>query len=210
MLRIIYRFEERKRTLLFWTGFFLIFLLPLSAFSAVEYDLIPAPDKSGRWGYMDVRTKKTVIAPQYRKAEFFVDGLAIVTGVSAGWGLIDRTGREILPLQYDAVEWARLPYSSLEKIPGLFLIRQAEEKGVIRADGSWVLPMGKYENIHFYKEGYFRFDGSFWIDGKTYHPPSGYHISRIIKGADAFLIESEARSSFSMPKKESCCPAAKF
>lgn len=210
MDRTIAGFDERKSMLRFLAGLFLIFLLPLPAFSAVEYDLIPAPDQGGRWGYVDAKTKKTVIAPRYRKAEFFADGLAIVAGVSAGYGLIDRTGREILPLQYDAVERARLSYASPEEASGLFLIRKGEEKGVVRADGSWVLPMGKYEDIHFYREGYFRFDGSFWIDGKTYHPPAGHVIARIIKGADAFLIESTSRSTFSMPKKGVMQPDGKI
>ncbi len=201
MGRTITCFNELKRKLHFLAGLLAVFLVSFPAFSAVEHDLLPASDSSGRWGYGDARTKKTVIAPRYGKAGFFDNGVAIVTSDARHKGLIDRTGREILPVQYDAVERARLSYSPYKALPGFFLVSQGGLKGVVQNNGNWVLPLEKYDNITFYKEGCFRFDGSFWIDGKTYHPPSGYAITRIIRDADAFMIESTSRSAFSMPKK---------
>lgn len=187
------------------TGLFLIFLLPLPALSAVDYDLIPAPDSHGRWGYVDAKTKKTVIAPQYHHVTFFRGRAAIVTDAAGKKGLIDRQGNIILPLEYDAVAPAIFSGASRNVVNGFFIVRQEALTGVIRPDGNWVLPLGKNESIRFFssadQHAYFTFDGSFWINGRIYTPPAGFVISRIIRGADAFMIESASRSSPGMPEK---------
>ena len=204
MYGMIRGFDQGKRTRWFRAGLFLFFLFPLTAFSAVEYDLVPAPDKSGRWGYVDAGTKKTVIAPQYRAVAFFQDGVAIVTAASGQKGLIDRKGKIILPAEYTTVDFAKISHGSATDVSDFFIVSQGEKKGVVRRDGSWALPLGKYESIRFFRSAdngdYFRFDSAFWINGQVYAPPSGFVISSVIGKAEAFEIESKAQSSFSTPK----------
>lgn len=68
------------------------------------------PYRSGElWGYC-TPDKKIVIPPQYERAGWFNDGLALVAkGCNADcydrydgkWGYIDVKGKEVIPLQYD-------------------------------------------------------------------------------------------------------------
>ena len=55
------------------------------------------------WGYMD-RTGKTVIPLQYKKAEGFIDGLAIA-GNDKLAGIIDLNGDTILPFKFTSLQW---------------------------------------------------------------------------------------------------------
>ena len=69
-------------------------------------DLVPRPLCDGMravfdpeaklWGYADATGKK-VIAPQYKKAGDFGDGVAFVSTDGKKWGLIDKTGKSVLP-----------------------------------------------------------------------------------------------------------------
>lgn len=62
----------------------------------------PAPVKlKGKWGYV-TNFGKNAIAPQYEAASSFFQGLAIVQKAGK-MGLIDRSNKIILPLQYDSL-----------------------------------------------------------------------------------------------------------
>jgi hypothetical protein len=103
-------------------GMAMLFLAPAGlAAGPAEPDvsLLPAPDAQGQWGYVDAATGKTLIAPRFSAADFFYDGVAVVSRaypeeayeakttdgrtvrvVPKGEGVIGRDGREILPARY--------------------------------------------------------------------------------------------------------------
>lgn len=201
----------------------------LPSFSGTEYDLLPAPDKNGAWGYVSAKTGKTVIAPQYAHAGFFEDGVAQVSLAphsedGAAWrsvskqGLIDRTGKEILPVRYDSVELMAPPRaepassckknacgklsSSESSTPPaggthrFFKIGLGKQVGVFRADGRWLFPLGEYKDIrHIRLVGedrvIVRNGDSVYENDRKYDPPPGYRIDDILHEAQAARVTSK-------------------
>src|SRR6266436_6576182 len=95
--------------------------------------LVPVSTK-GKWGFAD-RTGKLVIAPQFEDAEDFSEGLAPVkvsgetiwcprddagnrSGFTMRWGYIDKTGKLIIPAQFESAA----PFSE-----GLAVIHNCEQ-----------------------------------------------------------------------------------
>jgi hypothetical protein len=119
--------------------------------------LVPVEIK-GKTGFMD-KTGKVVIEPQFEDAEDFSEGLAPVKmhsdettwcptepsgsrkGFTMKWGYVDRTGRIVVPAQYESAA----PFSG-----GLAAINQCDEgffidntgKKIVLGKFSWVSPFG--------------------------------------------------------------------
>ena len=87
--------------------------------------------RDGAYGFVDA-CGRTVIEPEYFWADDFREGRAAVQRFDGLMGLIDKTGREIIPAQYDIVEydvqsgrswvargsrWARFDYSGAQLDP---------------------------------------------------------------------------------------------
>ncbi len=70
---------------------------------AVEKEELRPFQENGKWGYKDKNSKVVVIPLQYDCAESFSEGLAAVRLPRAGWGFIDKTGKEAIPFKYTAV-----------------------------------------------------------------------------------------------------------
>ena len=60
--------------------------------------------RDGAYGFVDA-CGRTVIEPEYFWADDFREGRAAVQRFDGLMGLIDKTGREIIPAQYDIVEY---------------------------------------------------------------------------------------------------------
>lgn len=101
---------------------------------------------NGRVSY--VNTKGEIAIPEkYNDGTIFMDGLAFVnlgamaksmySGLEGGkWGVIDKTGKEVIPVQYDQIESTR---------NGLVVVRNGkypnEKKGLLDKNGKIILPV---------------------------------------------------------------------
>jgi len=67
----------------------------------------PPQDTSCRdqaaWGYLD-KTGAMIIAPQFRSAAAFADGLAAVQSKEGPWGFVDPAGKWAIPARYEYAE----------------------------------------------------------------------------------------------------------
>jgi hypothetical protein len=84
-----------------------VFTVILAIFAASTHnygqELKPKKCSDGKWGYRDKKTGTMAVPCKYDKAyDFFVSGLAAVK-LDNKWGVIDKTGKEIIPLEYDKV-----------------------------------------------------------------------------------------------------------
>lgn len=126
--------------------------------------LVPVEIK-GKTGFMD-RTGKIVIEPQFEAAEDFREGLAPVrvhseettwcprepTGARAGftnkWGYIDKTGKIVIPPQYESAE----PFSE-----GLAAIKNCDEAFFIDKTGKKII-LGNFQYASSFAGGLARVD----------------------------------------------------
>ncbi|MBD2705800.1 WG repeat-containing protein [Spirosoma sp. BT702] len=109
--------------------------------------LYPAP-KEGKWGYLNSH-KTWVIPPVFEQAEDFMADRAVVAMLSSvtdtqfRFGLIDRSGRLVVPCIYE-----RLDYSS----EGMARAQKANLWGYIDRVGAVVIPF-QYESAGPFSEG---------------------------------------------------------
>jgi len=167
---------------------FLLFAVCDQAGAATpDLSILPAPDAEGRWGYVNAATGKVLIAPRFSAADFFFDGIAIVSRASPATpmvGLIDRDGREILPARYTKVRRAngamRDTYADAY-IPRLFLLQDTQgATAVFHADKGFIVPPEKYHDLSFTPEGAVLCDGVYYDpDGKRLHPPADARIAGV-------------------------------
>ena len=194
-----------------WRLSFRVFiLLPMITHATIEFDLLPAANKAGLWGYIDAKTGDTIIAPKYSSVEFFEDGVAPVRyaykdkieivkdrygdefrAVPVGAGLIDRTGREVLPPNYGEVKATIADVGEKERIPRVFTVNFGDKTGFFHADGHWLLPLGEYERLQINNNGDITYGECLYIAGKEYCAPSGYALQMIDKKRKFFLIKSK-------------------
>jgi hypothetical protein len=83
-----------------------------------DFSIIPVKGANGDYQYIDMNQKgKIVISPQFGKAHFFNDGLALVktSGYDGKWGYIDKKGRYAITPTYsvamdffDGVAWVQI------------------------------------------------------------------------------------------------------
>jgi len=135
--------------------------------------LIPYKKKN-HFGYVD-ENKKIVIEPKdFYKAGRFIDGLAIVGSVIRA-GIIDKTGKEIVPSKYYEVE----PFQE-----GLALVRSDVSNpryGFVDKTGKEVIPL-KYDYAESFSEGLasVKFNGKYQFIDKSENvviPPSDKYTS---------------------------------
>jgi hypothetical protein len=81
------------------------------------------------YGYAD-RSGREVIAPRYKQAQQFSEGLAAVE-VAGRWGYIDAQGREVIPPQFAGAD----RFSE-----GLAAVEKDDKRGYINAKGAMVIP----------------------------------------------------------------------
>jgi hypothetical protein len=127
------------------------FLVPLAA---QERLLIPYR-KGTKWGFCDEK-KNVVIPAKYDK--LFQDDLPFKYGYAAvkigtesgqGVGLIDRSGKQILPFSFSHI----YVYENVAFVGVRYL-----NQGIIEiASGGYVVPLGQYKSISEFSEGLARF-----------------------------------------------------
>ncbi len=96
-----------------------------------------------RFGYIDARTGKVAIEPQFYYAGEFSEGLAAARGEN-GVGFIDTTGKIVVP-----VKGCIVGGKSAKIHKGTAIVRTHDKKyGIISVSGEWALE-SKYDNIEY-------------------------------------------------------------
>ncbi len=108
-------------------NFFILLSLFLVTQSVTAQNLYPYK-KDGLWGYIDT-TGKEVIAPSYKMAGFFFQGLAYAQ-IGNAIGFIDETGKEVIKAKYPAAYNFRNGYAS---------VMEDEDWGAIDIKGEMVV-----------------------------------------------------------------------
>lgn len=115
---------------------------------------------SGLTGYVD-RTGAWAVAPTWRSATSFYRGYAAVENVDGLIGLIDRSGRLVLPYQYRELQHGHVSPGS--DAPLLYQFADQDgRKGWIQPDGTEVSGplVSRYQNGYFTQSGiYYDLDG---------------------------------------------------
>jgi hypothetical protein len=88
-----------------------------------------------------------VIAPQYEDAAPFSEGLAAVKR-DGRTGLVDRTGRVVVPFRYDRAAWAL----TLHGDRGIAWLGEPDVAGYVDRTGAMVIP-ARYEHAQPFTEG---------------------------------------------------------
>lgn len=94
--------------------------------------------KGDLWGVSDEK-KTIVVPPKYEKVEFFHGEVALVSS-GGKFGFIDRFGKEVVPVRYDAVERWGLFFD------GLAVVVSGDKRGFVDKSGKEVIPP-KYDFV---------------------------------------------------------------
>ena len=173
----------------------------IAAPAGLDTSILPALDAQGKWGYVDAVSGKTLIAPQFREAGFFYDGVAIVTraypneaydkelvdsvygrdiaarAIPTGQGLIDRNGREILPAQYD-VERANTDsnmFSNGRESKGVYIPRLFFVRTIKNQTAVFHADKGFVVPQGKHKDIRFTLEGGVYCDDAYYEPDGKRH-----------------------------------
>jgi WG containing repeat len=113
---------------------FLFFAFVKTAFSQfsnpMDFSLFPYTLNGKEWGYCD-KERSVIIAPRYESAPFFqtIDKTVLaVVGIQKKYGLIDTTGKEILPLGYDEIRFC----------DNLLVLRKKNKRWLADANGKFI------------------------------------------------------------------------
>ena len=74
---------------------------PVRAGSSLDNSGLYSINVNGKWGFVD-KSGKSVINPQFDRAEEFSEGLAAVS-VGGKWGFVDKFGKYVVSTQFDRV-----------------------------------------------------------------------------------------------------------
>lgn len=160
--------------------------------------LFPAQGANGLWGYVDAVTRQNRIPPQFTSAGLFSDGFAVVRKGAGKAGLIDRSGREILPATHSDITRAFYYVTADEKpvLPGLFKVEGAHGDGLFDAYKGWIIPEGTCEEEIWVKEDKSAHCDGVYYDpgGRSYEAPRGFRIAQRDKLTKTFIIERKAQN----------------
>ena len=81
-------------------------IMVFSSFVISAQTLYPYQDKNGKWGYQKA-DGTIVISPQFERASKFVDNHGVVAkkvGAKTLYGVIDETGNQTIPIEYDYID----------------------------------------------------------------------------------------------------------
>jgi hypothetical protein len=89
-------------------------------------------DSTKLWSYFDVTKQKPSFPGQYEEASAFKYGFSFVKKNGA-WGVIDNTGKEIVPFKYSAIQYVN------SKNAMYFLVESNQRKGLLTGSGTGLL-----------------------------------------------------------------------
>src|SRR5690606_40611915 len=119
--------------------------------SLAQLPLTPFKGTNGKYGYKD-QSGKVIVEPIYDFAYDFSEGLAAVNvgghPLTGGglWGFVDTTGKEIIPVKYEA--GIRFPQFA----EGLVALKLNGKYGFVDKTGKEVIPF-QYELAESFKDG---------------------------------------------------------
>lgn len=107
--------------------------------------LIPFNCGSKKWGYVN-KNNYLVINCQYTYAGLFKNGYAEVAN-NGDWGIIDSTGKEVIPLKYESIK-------SFYKGTLIYEDVVSNRYGITSVDGKVSLPLGKAKYLSAFYDGF--------------------------------------------------------
>ena len=120
--------------------------------------------RGGMWGYVDAKGAE-VIAPAYEKAEpFFGSGEVAKVTLHGKVGLVDKTGKVVLPLQYDDIDTIRW----WKPAPDFVFVNAGGKWGVVDKTGKELFPP-RYDALDIYTKDkvVFKSGGKFGLATKA-------------------------------------------
>jgi hypothetical protein len=143
--------------------------------------------KGEKWGYRDA-IGKVIVRAKYKFAYTFSEGLAMVSNKKVGF--IDKTGKEVIPLKYDA--------ASRFYEDGLAMVKLNGKVGFIDKTGKGVIPL-KYDaadNFNKYGLARVKLNGKYgFIDktGKDVIPPK---YDKVTQENNLIRVELNGKAGF--------------
>lgn len=159
--------------------------------------LIPFCNQEGLWGYMQPVSKKIVVQPKYNIAFLFKNNVAkvgIFNPTSSNksteneyiWGLINETGKEIIPpahffLEYGLTSSNDLPSGMVYADGGLFSTKTER----------WIFKPGEYKDFEIYNDSTFLCNKQIlWIGNSRYTCPDSLHITTVYFEHQCFEVSN--------------------
>lgn len=180
-----------------------VWVCPYDEESETDIELCGFMDRSFHWVIQPGYTMLMVRGPAGRYEVFGDTGLALMQNTAGKWGGIDKTGRTVLPFQYDGF----YPYSQ-----GLAAFKENGKWGYIDEKGQVAIPAQYVITTSFSDDGYaVAYDGSkaFLIDksnqkipGADQLDPSTYFvwdeddIPRIYTPGEYVVIEKDGKYGY--------------
>jgi hypothetical protein len=96
--------------------------------------------KDGRYGVIDGKTGKEIVAPEYDYVVRLCEGIVAVA-LHKRWGLADASGKLIVPIEYNKID----KFSDSPKFK-FFVVRKDDKQGIVDKHGKFVLPL-EYDRI---------------------------------------------------------------
>lgn len=167
----------------------------------VDRTLVPAPGSNGLYGYIDAKRRTFVIAPEFREAFFFIDGVARVRlPGDKGMALLARDGT-ILLREYESIqpvpgekEARPVYYDQGRGVLGrVFTVTHGERTGVFHADRGWLLKPEKVAAFRFFTATSFVYDGKLILDGKAVATPRGARAAWFDEKTGTVRLEAEGQ-----------------
>lgn len=144
----------------------LLLALLLTSNVVLAQQYLPFMDNNGKWGYRDF-SNNVVIQPQYDKGFSFVDGFACVAiNSSAGmqYGVINRSGKVVIPLVYPSYITTKGGFCSVSNILNKYAI--------FDSTGKAITPF-KYDALYTFVEGIARVNIGWRIEPGSYNNGNG-------------------------------------
>lgn len=92
---------------------------------------------NGLWGLVDVNSAREITPIQYSNISPVKDSSFLIAAMNNKWGVIDRTGKEIIPLKYDYI----VPAGQS------FVVTLGSKTGLLGKNNRFMVPLGVYEII---------------------------------------------------------------
>jgi hypothetical protein len=112
---------------------------------------------SGKFGLVNFRTGKTILKPDFENITRLSDSLFAICQ-NKKWGVVKRTGKFILPFEYDRIEadtlgFLKLSTFKISSVGDVKNLKPIDEKfGISNSDGKVIIPVS-YEGIGDLTEG---------------------------------------------------------
>ncbi len=167
---------------------------------AINEQLVPFADATGKWGYMDAATHHVVIQPAYYNVELFKNNRAVVSVFNPAavgtseyelYGLIDTAGRRLLPMEYTGFN-NTVQTEDGKRLDGVMKFFSANKYCVIDSANRPLIPTGDYKMVRLFSLHHLLADNNtLYAYGRPYTVPPGFEVERIDTNRQYFFLKKD-------------------